>query len=504
MRVLLVNANLRHDLFAAAPIGLCYVASAVEAAGHVVHVLDLCFSKNPRIDVQRVCATFHPEVIGLSIRNIDNVNMLHPVDYMKDTGLIVGWIRESSDAPLVIGGSGTSLLPREMMTTLRADFVVVADGETSFPQLLNSIESKEDSMGIPGVGCFNNGNFALAKAEFEFFPKVIPAVGKWVNFADYARLGAGYSIQSYRGCMHDCIYCLYSLRLQGRRIRLRDPVEVVDEIEGALSRHHPRSFEFVDSLFNDPLDHCVAILEELARRPWKAVFSATSLTPRNVDKDLLELMWRVGFRSFHVSPESASTTMLRNYGKSFTSEDVTKTAQLIMRTRFKVLWFFMVGGPGETRETFQETLDFCSHYLRNNGKQCTQLANIMLGVRLYPGTRLWDIAQSEGMVTNSNDPLSQLWYFSPELDLKETIDQMVDAAISMPEIISGMDERFMRFSRLMSLGARMLGFKTAYWASIFHANRLFRRALLPFVFDRKKIVARIQEQLCKQRNSPGH
>jgi hypothetical protein len=128
----------------------------------------------------------------------------------------------------------------------------------------------------------------------------------------------------------------------------------------------------------------------------------------------------------------------------------------------------------------------------------------MLGVRLYPGTRLWDIAQSEGMVTNSNDPLSQLWYFSPELDLKETIDQMVDAAISMPEIISGMDERFMRFSRLMSLGARMLGFKTAYWASIFHANRLFRRALLPFVFDRKKIVARIHEQLCKQRTSPEH
>jgi len=501
LRVLLVNANLRHDLFAAAPIGLCYVASAARAAGHDVAVLDLCFSRTPRSDLQGLCSSFLPEVIGLSIRNIDNVNMLHPVNYMQDTEMIVRWIRESSDAPLVIGGSGASLLPREMTEKLQADFVVVADGEISFPQLINAISSRQSFGGIPGVGYLNNGDFALVHTCLESFPNFRPALGEWVNFSDYARLGAGYSIQSYRGCSHDCIYCLYSLRIQGKRIRLRHPVDVVDEIEEAILRYRPRSFEFVDSLFNDPIDHCFRILEELERRPWRAVLSATSLTPRNLNRDLLDLMWRVGFRSFHLSPESASSTMLRNYGKPFSSEDVTRAAELIMKTRFKVLWFFMVGGPGETRNTFQETLDFCSSYLRNNGKQCTQVANIMLGVRLYPGTRLWNIAQAEGIVNSSNEPLSQLWYFSSLLNVRETIDQMVDAAVSMPEIISGLDERFMRFSGIMSWFSRMFGSKCGYWSSIFHANRLLRRALLPLVFDRRRVVARIEEQLLAQ-NTP--
>jgi hypothetical protein len=80
LRILLINTNRKVDLLAAPPLGLCYVASATQAAGHDVHVLDLCFSGNSvRSEIEQVVRSFEPEVVGLSIRNIDNVNMLHPV-----------------------------------------------------------------------------------------------------------------------------------------------------------------------------------------------------------------------------------------------------------------------------------------------------------------------------------------------------------------------------------------------------------------------------------------
>ena len=496
MNVLLINANMRNDLFAAAPIGLCYVASAARTGGHTVRVLDLCFSSAPFKEISSTCHSFEPDVIGVSVRNIDNVNMLHPVSYVRDTRRVVEWIRQCTDQPLVIGGSGASLLPWELLKELNADYVVVSDGETSFLALLDAISKGHYSPTIPGVGYRANDAFVLTPPRLDVnFPGVDPDIDSWIDFSGYAKLGAGYSVQSYRGCSHRCIYCLYPSKLQGNIIRRRNPKQVVDEIEGVLKRRRIRSFEFVDSLFNDPLDHCVEVLEEIIRRPWNAVFSATSLSPKNIDKGFLSLLWRAGFKSFHVSPESASPRMIDSYGKPFTYDDVRKASEALSNTSFKVLWFFMIGGPGETSCTIQDTLEFCSNHLRNGRNRCIQVANIMLGVRLYPDTPLWKLAEKQGYISQFENPLNQLWYLSPELDVAHTIKQLVSAALTMPEIISGMDERFMRFSRFMSGSARILGLENGYWSMIFHANRWLRRLLLPVVFDSQKIIDNVKLQL---------
>ena len=86
-------------------------------------------------------------------------------------------------------------------------------------------------------------------------------------------MGSSYLIQTKRGCSHRCIYCTYSQLLEGRHYRLRTPLEVVDELEEAYYRYQIKTFEFVDSIFNDPIDYCVEILEEISRRPWQASFS---------------------------------------------------------------------------------------------------------------------------------------------------------------------------------------------------------------------------------------
>ena len=112
MRVLLINSNLKDDILAAPPIGLSYVASAVEAAGHEVRVLDLCFKRRIGQELEKAITGFSPQVIGVSVRNLDNANMLRPVSYLPSALKIVQKIRALTAAPLVLGGSGASLDPQ--------------------------------------------------------------------------------------------------------------------------------------------------------------------------------------------------------------------------------------------------------------------------------------------------------------------------------------------------------------------------------------------------------
>jgi hypothetical protein len=93
MRVLLINSNLKDDALAAPPIGLCYVATATAAAGHEVRVLDLCFKRRIGHELKKAIVGFAPHIIGVSLRNLDNANMLSPVVYLPSALNIVQMIR---------------------------------------------------------------------------------------------------------------------------------------------------------------------------------------------------------------------------------------------------------------------------------------------------------------------------------------------------------------------------------------------------------------------------
>jgi radical SAM superfamily enzyme YgiQ (UPF0313 family) len=499
LRVLLVNGNTKVDFLAAPPLGLCYVAEATEAAGHDVRVLDLCFAgRNFRRKVRRTIREFDPQVVGLSIRNIDNVNMLHPVSYLPGILEIKDHIRQCTDVPLVIGGSGASLMPEHVMKLLRADYIVVSDGEESFVRLLQAIQSGAPSAGIPGVGMVVDGKFTLTPPCLLDFKSSRPDLGRWVDTRPYQKIGSAYNIQTKRGCRQRCIYCTYNQSLEGNRLRLRSPVDVVDEIEQAFFKYRPKTFEFVDSVFNDPLDHSAQILEEITRRTWKADFTAMGVHPRNLNDEYLDLMWKAGFRSFMITPESASEKMLRSYQKGFTVEDVVKAAEAINRTAFAAWWFFMIGGPGETNHTLKESLDFALNYLRKNRRPATHVAHYFLGVRIYPGTQLWDMALSQGFVHSMADPLQNVWYLSEDLDLELAVDQMTRAAAICPEIYLGFDERILVFSRAAALFFELFGFPRPYWRYFRSANRFGLTTGIRFMYRPPDIPGMIKDALRRQ------
>jgi hypothetical protein len=499
MRILLVNTNRKADLMAAPPIGLCYVATAARKAGHEVRVLDLCFSGRRAAKALRSSvSSFSPEVVGLSVRNVDNANMLRPVSYLPGVRELVAEVRRLSAAPVVLGGSGASLMPEAVLRYAGADAIIVSDGEVSFLRLLDALATGKSWSEIPGVGFMQDGRFHLTPPDFPPFQFEAPEVGHWVDMGPYERLGGTYNVQTKRGCPHHCIYCTYNSSLEGHRLRMRDPHEVVDEIEEAILKYRPRTVEFVDSVFNDPAEHMLTILEEIIRRPWKADFTAMGVQPLHLDREMLDLMWRAGFRSFMITPESASDKMLSTYRKGFSREHVIHAAEALTHTHFSAWWCFLLGGPGETHATIQETLDFCRQYLRLKRGSARHVAQLFFGVRLYPGTELWRSAVREGIIAPDADPIQSLWYVSRELSVPHALEQMEAAATACPEIMLGYDEGYLSLSNLAAGLCRLLGERPPYWRLVKYLNAYALKLGLRFTVRPKDLAKRIESILSGQ------
>ena len=502
MRILLINSNLKDDLLAAPPIGLCYVASAAFEAGHEVRVLDLCFKRRIRQELEKAIIGFSPQIIGVSLRNLDNVNMLRPIVYLPSALEIVQVIRELTAAPLVLGGSGASLDPQGVLEFLHGDYLIVSEGEKSFVGLLKALSRGESPADIPGVAMWHQGKFHLTPPQLTCFPLGNPRLGRWVDLTPYEKMGSSYTVQTKRGCRMRCIYCTYNQVLEGNRLRLRSPVDVVDEIEEAFYRFKPESFEFVDSVFNDPVDHCQGILEEIVRRPWKARFTTMGVSPKNLDTQLLHLMQRAGFSSFMITPESASETMLTNYQKGFGIEDLHRAAEAINQFSFPVLWYFLVGGPGETAHTLQETLEFIGRHLVRKKRPPYNLAHIFLGLRIYPGTKLWHIALEEGFIHDRSDPLRPLWYLSRELDLDVTMRQLYEAACRWPEIALGDVEKIFPLTKILGDIGKVFPLPKPLWRHLPVINRILIKSGLRSLFQPARVPARLREYLRLQSYRP--
>src|SRR5437899_5931706 len=139
LRVLLISANtvkLPDPVF---PIGAAYMAAVAAQQGHAVDTLDLCFLDplRPALDEKvRACA---PQVVGISLRNLDSSSYPQNTSYIDDYKRLVDAVRQLTDAPIVLGGAGFTVMPTTIMEYLGADVGVVGEGELVFPRVLDRL-----------------------------------------------------------------------------------------------------------------------------------------------------------------------------------------------------------------------------------------------------------------------------------------------------------------------------------------------------------------------------
>src|SRR5262245_39301589 len=162
MRVLLVSANQEPSPDPVAPLGVCYVATATAAAGHDVSVLDLCFSTGIESEVAAAVAAHRPDVIGVSLRNVDNCAHPDTVSYLPHYRRVVAACRVVSGAPLVLGGSAFTTMPAFYLPALEVPYGVVGEGEVAFPALLERLAAGAPVGDVGGIATRHGGGVSIA------------------------------------------------------------------------------------------------------------------------------------------------------------------------------------------------------------------------------------------------------------------------------------------------------------------------------------------------------
>ena len=409
MRVLLVATNRMLTPFPVYPIGLDYVATAL-LERHEVRVLDLA-ADGAAAALATACREFKPQIVGLSIRNVDSAETSNPEGFLPDLERVVDLIRGSSHARLVLGGPGFSIFPSALMALLHADYGLVGEGER-LPQLLAAIE-RDDARGLaqlPGVLVGNT-----LQAPPAPWPGPRPrSLASRETVGHYLRWGGMLNVQTKRGCPFRCGYCTYPA-IEGRALRLSPPEEVAREWDSLVQAG--AKFLFVtDAVFNCHRRHNLAIAEALVTRrltiPWGAFF-APLRPPAGYYRKLRD----AGLTHAEFGTESLSATMLRAFRKPFTVEHALAAHREARAAGLHVAHYILLGGPGETRETVTETLDRCDRI-----EDATLF--FYCGVRIYPRTEMHRLARAEGQLSPGDDLLAPRFYAPAGLPV-EAIAQMV-------------------------------------------------------------------------------
>jgi radical SAM superfamily enzyme YgiQ (UPF0313 family) len=427
MKVLLVSANQLKPTATlpwvpVEPLGMAYVAASLRVSGHDIEFLDLCFSPDWEADLRTVIGVFQPACIGISLRNIDLMAYFNPLSFVDDLRAIVDVCRGCTSVPIVLGGSGFSVMPRELLRFTGLDLGIAGEGEWSFPLLLERLEGGADCSGIPGVVSRVDTN-ALGSAPAWNAPPPLRHIRPERGLIDgtrYRAAGGAASLQTKRGCPFACIYCTYPL-VEGTVMRCRPPEEVAGEFRELSERYGINEAYVVDNQFNYPLEHAQEICERLARdRADYKVWWSCMLNPAYVPDDFAILLRLVRCARVDLSIESASDRMLERLGKNFTARDVRHAIEALKKAELGFNTWVLFGGPGESEETIRETLDALDEM---------GVSDVLVGVglRICPGTRIERIARDEGRIDDRTDLVRPVFYVSMDA---EKIVKLVEPSLA--------------------------------------------------------------------------
>ena len=151
MKILLISANTEQINMPVLPLGMACVAAATQSAGHDINTVNLMMARDVRALLKESVVSYQPDVIGISVRNIDDQIMGNSNFLLDSVRAVVSECRRLSDAPIVLGGAGYSIFPKSALNYLKADMGIQGEGERSFVMLLERIERRANISEIPGL-----------------------------------------------------------------------------------------------------------------------------------------------------------------------------------------------------------------------------------------------------------------------------------------------------------------------------------------------------------------
>ncbi len=405
MNILLIQSYLGGDEPSVFPLGAASLAAGL--TNHRVRIFDSNIVEHPFRELLELIRSFSPAVVGISLRNIDSTNKSEVVFYYRWLRRTLDSIRAVTNVPIIIGGSGFSMFAQEIMEReQQIDFGVYLEGEQVFSALLDNLETPRN---VRGVYYRSKGKVHFTGNAPPVDINAIPApVRDRETCNPYRSNPAGMGVETKRGCALGCIYCVYGF-LNGHRYRLKNPVDVVQEIEDLVLLCGVDRFTFVDSIFNIPLAHAREICSLLAERKLPIHWSAW-LSEKNLDLDFVQLLVRAGCDHFIFSPDGFADPVLKKLGKISNRKDILCSLalmQTINNPLIQVSYNFFRNPPGQSAANFFGMLFFCVRAKLALKQRCHFEFSVL---RIEPHTGLYRISVDEGVISEGQSLLEPVYY----------------------------------------------------------------------------------------------
>lgn len=420
MKILLIQSKLEKEDIPIIPIGLCCIASTLKKQGHEVYIHDPNVSdKDFHSELGGLLSNHTYDLVGISVRNIDNNLMNKPVNYYGNLKSLLKIVKKNApEAKLMIGGSGFSIFAETIMQRHNLiDYGVYQEGYETVCDLMDNLENPEKVKGI----YYRQDNEVLftGKRQRPNLDNLPEDIWEQIEIKKYLKYKFAVGVISKTGCLFNCSYCTYPV-LTGKKFSIRSPKLIADEIEKLVTKYGVKDFFFVDSMFNYPLDHASEVCREIIKRKikvkWQAYFIEKYFT-----EEFMELALESGCECFSFSPDGIHTPSMKGLGKMNSEQDLYNTYHLIKNRKGATGGYsFFINPPGMDFDGFCKLLIFFFKTRILNRKSFTACS--VWYPRVYPNTALHDHAikvsgfstREEDLLPMDSEGLRHLFWVNPE------------------------------------------------------------------------------------------
>lgn len=347
------------------PYNILLLGTILKKAGHDVRLTTDTSSLG---DVESVIKDFRPEVIGVTFMTLGSCFLGQFAKMVK---------RVAPDSLFIAGGYHSSLYPEETLDRAPAmTAVFIGEAEISLPKFIEVAEQgKPDSSAlreVPGI-CFQDEGGELVRTApptpiknlddlpFPDFTLIPGYFDNYFGSVNRHYLGSPQAfLLTSRGCPYNCHFC--GRKILGRKVRSHSPEYILDLLQHCRDKYSIKSIIYGDEFFTLNRKQTYGFCDELKRRGLDRIKWSCSGRVNNMDYEYAKILREAGCRQIVYGTESGSQTILDKINKRATVEQNANAVLCAHRAGLQAYGSFILGSPGETPETLQETRDFILEY----------------------------------------------------------------------------------------------------------------------------------------------
>lgn len=338
------------------PIGLMYVAAALEKAGFEVQMLDNYLMKKPVDEVKQLVSKLNPQIVGITCGSATYSRCIETTKAIKET---------LPNCRIVVGGWHASYVPDSLLDNPEIDYVIMGEGERAITQLATCITAGNESaaMTVPGVACKRQGvniknppRFIENMDDIPYPARHLLPLELYDRTVEYLNVKPADVMSISRGCVYNCGFC-ETKKLWGNICRAFSPQRVIGEIKDLQGKYGTKGIYFINDNFTlrkkETIELCTLMIENRLDLEW-----VCDTRVDLVNQEILEVMSKAGCKTIWFGVESGSQRVLQRIGRNTTLEQIENAFKLCRKNGIQTACSFMLGVPDETLKEMEASLKF--------------------------------------------------------------------------------------------------------------------------------------------------